>query len=131
MCRGGGMIMIVNCSCTCFATYTCTCKFVFSVRSVPRAQSQTARKVVGHLRQCWSHPLSRLLRSWWRVIVVALTPLLLLPLPILLKDDVRNTHVHLLLYDNIVSSFLIHWTTHCIQCTCICMHVQRCLYMYT
>ena len=53
---------------------------------------------------------------------MVLTPLLLLPIPILLKDDVRNTHVHVNshLYDNIVSSFLIHWTTHCI-------HVYACM----
>ena len=58
---------------------------------VPRAQSRDGGgRVVGGLRRCWSHPLSRLLRSWWRVIVVVLTPLLFLPIPIVLKDDVSK-----------------------------------------
>ena len=61
---------------------------MYIVRVVPG--TQTDGRVVGHLRQCWSHPLSRLLRSWWRVIVVILTPLIFLPIPIILKDDVSR-----------------------------------------
>ena len=61
-----------------------------SVCMSPVPRTQSAGVVVGNLRQCWRHPLSRLLRSWWRVIVVILTPLLFLPIPIVLKDDVST-----------------------------------------
>ena len=52
-------------------------------------RSRNAR-ISDQIKQCWSHPLSRLLRSWWRLIVIVLTPLVFSPIPIVLKDDVST-----------------------------------------
>lgn len=48
----------------------------------------------------------RLFRSWWRVIVVIMTPLVFLPIPIVLKDDVSIGCVRLSVLSSLAYSCL-------------------------
>lgn len=106
---------------------------------VSRAQSHDSDgRVVGRLRRCWSHPLSRLLRSWWRVILIILTPLLFLPIPIVLKDDVSETiicdDVHLCTYYhrcyNYCTCSSITSTFSCLVSNIKMLRGQDCYYDY-